>query len=101
MRNKKGILVLLALSLFCGCFTGCKKDKEDSKETKETTQTTVVSSTFSGTATKPTEMTSVSTYAPLYPQDGDTTPSYTTKSKSDESSVRVGIQQERLAADYD
>ena len=48
MRNKKGILVLLALSLLCGCFTGCKKDKEDSKETKETTQTTVVSSTVSG-----------------------------------------------------
>lgn len=89
MRNKKGILVLLALSLLCGCFTGCKKDKEDSKETKETTQTTVVSSTVSGTAAKPTETTSISTYAPLYPQDGDTTPSYTTKSKSDESSVRV------------
>lgn len=58
MRNKKGILVLLALSLLCGCFTGCKKDKEDSKEMKETTQTTVVSSTFSGTATEPTETTS-------------------------------------------
>ena len=66
MRNKKGILVLLALSLLCGCFTGCKKDKEDSKETKETTQTTVVSSTVSGTAAEPTETTSISTYAPLY-----------------------------------
>lgn len=49
----------------------------------------MVSSTVSGTAAEPTETTSISTYAPLYPQDGDTTPSYTTKSKSDESSVRV------------
>ena len=38
MRNKKGILFLLSLSLLCGCFTGCKKNNDDSKKAEETTQ---------------------------------------------------------------
>ena len=53
MRNKKGILILLTLALLCGCFTGCKKDKEDSKETTEAAQTTAVSSATLEAATPP------------------------------------------------
>lgn len=86
MRNKKGILILLTLALLCGCFTGCKKDKEDSKETTEAAQTTAVSSATLEAATS-TETTT--TYAQLYPEeDYDGTPDYTIPA-NDESSVPV------------
>ena len=86
MRNKKGILILLTLALLCGCFTGCKKDKEDSKETTEAAQTTAVSSATLEAATS-TETTT--TYAQLYPEeDYDGTPDYTIPA-NDESSVSV------------
>ena len=86
MRNKKGILFLLSLSLLCGCFTGCKKNNDDSKKAEETTQTTVVSSTVLESTTS-TETTT--TYAQLYPgEDYDGTPAYTTQA-NEESSAPV------------
>ena len=87
MRNKKGILFLLSLSLLCGCFTGCKKNNDDSKKAEETTQTTVVSSTFLDATTNSTETTLISTHSPLYPEGANTMPTYTTR--SDESSAHV------------
>ena len=86
MRNKKGILFLLSLSLLCGCFTGCKKNNDDSKKAEETTQTTVVSSTVLESTTS-TETTT--TYAQLYPgEDYDSIPAYTTQA-NEESSAPV------------
>ncbi len=87
MRNKKGILFLLSLSLLCGCFTGCKKNNDDSKKAEETTQTTVVSSTFLDATMNSTETTLISTHSPLYPEGANTMPTYTTR--SDESSAHV------------